>query len=214
LKAKLLIGVSLAMLGSAVVAGPKGVVPRASANSYPTHTGNKEIEVGAALLSPQEVRKAFSFDVVGICLVVEVALFPKDNERKVSIDDFSLHIGNENVVKPSRATSIAAKLPQQSVSTDEVTVTPSAEVLVGPRTVHTEAEVGIEDHRGAPHPVSDKDRDIAEAELANKGLPEGKVSAPVAGYLYFSIPVRKRRAALRLDCEVNGTKVVLQFSEK
>ena len=121
---KLLIGVSLAMLGSVVAAGPKGVLPRASANSYPAHTGNKEIEVGAALLSRQEVRKAFLFDVSGTCLVVEVALYPKDNERKVSIDDFSLHIGIENVVKPSRASAIVAKLPQLSVSTDEVTVHP------------------------------------------------------------------------------------------
>lgn len=90
---------------------------------------------------------------------------------------------------------------------------PSAEAVVGQRSVHTEAEVRIEDYRGAPHPVSDKDREVAEVELANKGLPEGKVSAPVAGCLYFSI-VPKKHAALRLDYELNGSKTVLQFSEK
>lgn len=103
------------------------------------------------------MRKSFSFDVSGTCVVVEVALCPKDNERKVSKDDFSLHIEMENAVKPSRASSIVAKLAQQTVSADEVTVAPSAEVVVGPRSVHTGAKVGIDDYRGAPHPVSDKD---------------------------------------------------------
>jgi len=64
------------VLTSVATAGPKGIVPRASAERYPIHAGkNDGTEVGAALLSPAEVRKAFSFDVSGSCLVIEVALY-------------------------------------------------------------------------------------------------------------------------------------------
>jgi hypothetical protein len=204
------------VLTSVAAAGPKGIVPRTSADRYPTHALNDGTEVGAALLRPSEIRRALSFDVSGSCLVIEVALYPqKDKERNVSLADFSLHLaGTDTVVKPSRATAIAAKLPLQSVSSGEVVVTPSAEAVVGPHSLHTEAEVAVDGLSGVPNPVSERDRAVAEAQLTDKGLPEGKVSSAVAGYLYFSIVPKKNQAVLQLDYEQNGTKVVLHFSEK
>jgi len=214
---RLLVGVFLMVLTSVATAGPKGIVPRASAERYPIHAGDDGTEVGAALLSPAEVRKAFSFDVSGSCLVIEVALYlQKDKERNVSLADFSLHLaGTDTVVKPSRAAAIATtKLPQQSISPGEVIVTPSAEAVVGPHSLHTEAEVAVDGISGVPHPVSERDRAVAEAQLSDKGLPEGKVSSAVAGYLYFPIVPKKKQSVLRLDYEQNGIKVVLHFSEK
>ncbi len=213
---RLLVGVFLMVLTSIAAAGPKGIVPRTSADRYPIHAGNDGTEVGAALLSPAEVRKAFSFDVSGSCLVIELALYPqKDKEHNVSLADFSLHLaGTDTVVKPSRPTAIAAKLPQQSVSPGEVVVTPSAEVVVGPHSLHTEAEVAVDGLSGVPHPVSERDRAVAEVQLTDKGLPERKVSSAVAGYLYFSIVPKKRQSVLRLDYEQSGTKVVQHFSER
>jgi len=217
---RLLVGVFLMVLTSVATAGPKGILPRTSADRYPIHAGNDGTEVGAALLSPAQVRKAFSFDVSGSCLVIEVALYPQNGkERNVSLADFSLHLeGTDTVAKPSRATAIAAKLPQESVSPTEVIVTPSgeAEAAVGPHTlhVHTEAEVAVDGISGVPHPVSERDRAVAEAQLTDKGLPEGKVSSAVAGYLYFPIVPKKKQSVLRLDYEQNGIKVVLHFSEK
>jgi hypothetical protein len=213
---RLLVGVFLIVLTSVAAAGPKGVVPRTSADRYPTHAVSDGTEVGAALLSPSEMRKAFSFDVSGSCLVIEVAIYPQKNkEHNVSLANFSLHLaGADTVVKPSRATDIAAKLPQQSVSSGEVVVTPSAEAVVGPHILHAEAEVGVDGLSGEPHPVSEKDRAVAEAQLADKGLPEGKVSSAVAGYLYFPIVPKKKQSVLRLDYEENGIKIFLYFSEK
>jgi hypothetical protein len=217
---RLLLGVFLMVLTSVATAGPKGIVPRTSADRYPIHAGNDGTEVGAALLSPAQVRRAFSFDVSGTCLVIEVALYPqKGKERNVSLADFSLHLaGTDAVVKPSRATAIAAKLPQELVSPDEVIVTPSgeAEAGVGPHTlhIHIEGEVAVDDIPGEPHPVSERDRAVAEAQLTDKGLPEGKVSSPVAGYLYFPIVPKKKQSVLRLDYEENGIKIFLYFSEK
>jgi hypothetical protein len=218
---RLLVGVFLMVLPSVATAGPKGILPRASADRYPIHAGNDGTKVGAALPSPAEVRKAFSFYVSGSCLVIEVALYPqKDKERNVSLADFSLDLaGMDTGVKPSPATAIAAKLPQQSKSPDEVVVTHSAEVGVfvgkdGLHSGHIEAEVGVDVIDGKPIPVSERDRAVAEAELTDRGLPEGKVSSPVAGYLYFPIVLKKKQSVLRLEYEENGIKVVLHFSEK
>ncbi len=133
----------------------------------------------------------------------------------MSLADFSLHLaGTDTVVKPSRAAAIATKLPQQSISPGEVIVTPSAEAVVGPHSLHTEAEVAVDGIAGVPHPVTERDRAVAEAQLSDKGLPEGKVSSAVAGYLYFPIVPKKKQSVLRLDYEQNGIKVVLPFSEK
>jgi hypothetical protein len=218
---RLLAGVFLMVLPSVATAGPKGIVPRVSADRYPIHAGNDGTKVGAALLTPAEVRKAFSFYVSGSCLVIEVALYPqKDEERNVLLADFSLYLdGMDTGVKPSRATAIAAKLPQQSKSPDEVVVTPYGEVGVavdrdGLHGLHTEAQVEIDVLDGKPIPVGERDRAVAEAELTDKGLPEGKVSSPVAGYLYFPIVLKKKQSVLRLEYEENGIKVVLHFSEK
>ena len=218
---RLLAGVFLMVLPSVATAGPKGIVPRVSADRYPIHAGNDGTKVGAALLTPAEVRKAFSFYVSGSCIVMEVALYPqKDKERNVSLADFSLDLaGMDTGVKPSPATAIAAKLPQQSKSPDEVVVTPYGEVGVavdrdGLHGLHTEAQVEIDVLDGKPIPVGERDRAVAEAELTDKGLPEGKVSSPVAGYLYFPIVLKKKQSVLRLEYEENGIKVVLHFSEK
>ena len=204
------------VLPSVATAGPKGIVPRASADRYPIHAGNDRTKIGAALLSPADVSKAFSFYVSGSCLVIEVALYPqKGEERNVSLADFSLYLaGTDTGVKPSRAVAIAAKLPQQSKTTDEVIVAPSGGAVVGPHGGHIGAEIGVDVFDGKPNPVSEKDRAVVEAELTDKGLPEGKVSSPVAGYLYFPFVVKNKQSVLRLEYEENGIKVVLHFSEK
>ena len=37
---------------------------------------------------------------------------------------------------------------------------------------------------------------MIERELYEKGLPEGKVSVPVAGYLYFALPNAKKNVKI------------------
>jgi hypothetical protein len=51
-----------------------------------------------------------------------------------------------------------------------------------------------------------------QKELTEKGLPEGKAAAPVAGYLYFSIPKRKKNAKYQLEYNLNGEKLLLPLS--
>jgi hypothetical protein len=49
-----------------------------------------------------------------------------------------------------------------------------------------------------PADIADHDREIIERELYEKGLPEAKVSFPVAGYLYFPLPKAKKDAKYQL----------------
>jgi hypothetical protein len=166
-------------------------------------------------MSPEEARKVFGFDVDRACLIVEVALYAlNDKERKVSLGDFSLRVAGANTaVKPSTATAVAANWQQLLRVQRDTKDATSAEVVTGPHGVHMEAQVGVETDYGPPHPASERDRATVEAELTDKGLPEGEASSPVAGYLYFRILSRKKRTALQLDYETNGSRVILQLSQ-
>jgi hypothetical protein len=48
-----------------------------------------------------------------------------------------------------------------------------------------------------------------ELELSEKQLPEKVVSAPVAGYLYFPLPAKKRRGAYELEYDGTAGKATL-----
>jgi hypothetical protein len=162
------------------------------------------------------VRKVFGFDVDRSFLIVEVALYPPDNqERKVSPGDFSLRVaGTSTAVTPSTATAVAANWQQQIRVQQDVRAEPNGEVAAGPHNVHLEGQVRVEPVDGPAHPASEKDRAILEGELADKGLPEGRASSPVAGYLYFPMLPRKKHTAFQLDYETNGSSVILQFPRK
>ena len=228
---RFVLGPAFVVLASLAVAGSKGTIPKPSAERYPTHAETDGTQLGAALLSSDEVRKTFVFDVSRNCLVVEVALYPpKDKEQEVSLDDFSLRVaGADAAVRPTNARAVAAKLQQQAGSQRDVNVDSSVGVgyesgsytdpVTGERVkahgVYTEERVGVGTESGVPHPgASDRDRAMAEAELADKGLPEGKASSPVAGYIYFPTVSKKKHAAFQLEYVLNGSKVVLQFPEK
>jgi hypothetical protein len=49
-----------------------------------------------------------------------------------------------------------------------------------------------------------------QLELTEKGLPEGSVTKPIAGYLYFQLPLKKK-AAHQLEYTLNEHKVTLQL---
>jgi hypothetical protein len=215
-KRNLLAGVAFVIAASLATAGPKGTIPKASADLYPVHADHDGTRIGAAVMSPDEVRRVFGFDVDRSCIIVEVALYPPDGEEhKVLLSDFSLRIAATNTaVKPSTATAVAANWQQIFREQQEVKDEPFAEAAAGPHNVHTTAQVRVETVDSSLHPGSEKDRATLEAELAEKGLAEGKTSSPVAGYLYFPMLPRKKQTALQLDHDTNGSSVTLQFPQK
>jgi hypothetical protein len=48
-----------------------------------------------------------------------------------------------------------------------------------------------------------------ELELTEKGLPEGSTKTPVAGYLYFPYPEKKKSDAYQLEYTLGGVKGAL-----
>lgn len=228
MKPRRCLAISLMCVVSLFAEAPRGTVPRSAADRYPSHAEQNGIAIGVTLLTPDQARHAFASDVNRCCLVVEVALYPpKDVPLDISLNDFVLRVtGTDVATKPSGAKVLAAKLQKKNASPHDRDVTVSPTVGVGyesgpvfdPATgqrrgggVYTSAGVGV--GIGGPQPQpgsSDRDRATMELELSEKGLPEGIAPAPVAGYLYFSLPATKdKKATHQLEYTLNGNKVVL-----
>ena len=215
----------LAILTLPLIAdAPKGTVPRSTVRKYAAHAEVGAAGIGAALLTSKDVHKAFSTDLTRCCLVVEVAIYPaKDKAINISSDDFVLRLaGTETAVKASSARLLAAQLQKKNSGT--VGVTPVGEVHVGyesgtdPLTgqrvhgIDTGVGVGVGvGGRGLGPASTDRDRDVMELELTEKALPEDTASAPVAGYLYFSLSKDNKKAVHELEYTLNGRKVSLKL---
>jgi len=214
-------------VASLATAGPKGTVPRSSADRYAAHTVWDGVGIGVVVLSSERARKEFVSDVNRCCVVAEVALYPaKDKALNVSLNDFVLRVkSSETSAKPASAGVIAARLQKKAGSDRDITVSPTVGVgyenagydpVTGTRggggmTRSAGVMVGI--GGSGPKPAStDRDRAVMETELSEKGLPEGAAAAPVSGYVYFPI-ARKKNASLQLEYVLNGNKVVVALPQ-
>ena len=219
---------ALTCVASLAFAGPKGTAPRPDASRYPAHAERDGIAIGARLLSRDQARKVFVSDVNRCCLVVEVAIYPeKDKPLEVSLSDLSLRVsGAENETRPSSAKVVAATLQKQAQGQRDISVYPTTEIgyesgsVYDPATgtrrgsgVYTRSGVGVGiGGRGGPG-STEKDRDAMATELSEKGLPEGSVGAPVAGYVYFPLATSKKKQTYQLNYIVNGSKVTLSLPQ-
>lgn len=207
-------------------AGPKGTVPRSEASRYPAHGGRGGVWLGAVLLPPEQVKRNFVSDLNRCCVVVEVAIYPEAGKKlEVSAADFALRLtGTETAVKAGSPKTLAATLQKAGAGDRNITLYPQAGVgyesgrtrdpVTGERRsdggVVVSAGVGV--GVGEPSPATtDKDREVMETELAEKGLPEGASSSPVAGYLYFPLTAKKKGATYQLEYTVNGSKITLRL---
>lgn len=207
--------------GDAQQAAPKGITPRESPARYASQAQLEGVALGATLLKRDEVRQAFATDLNHCCVVIEVGLYPENGkDATIARGDFTLPVAGTDVpVKPSDPKLLALNLQLATRAQADTTPHGSVGVTLGTggydpitgrplgRAVDTSAGVGV----GAPGtPPTDKDRDFMESELAARTLPEGTVSAPVAGYLYFVVSTKKKKIAVRqLEYTLAGHKVVL-----
>jgi len=204
----------------------RGTAPRSSADKYHSHATNDGVGIGAELLTRKEVSQEFAARLNRCCLVVQVAVYPKKDEQlDVSLDDFTLVVGDTDMpVRPQSATVISAKLEKQGskggVATSESvgigyeSGTYTDPVTGQPVHVHgttTSAGVGVGVGDVVPPAVAERDREVIERELSEKGLPEAKVVIPVSGYLYFSIPKQKKNTKYRLEYAVKSETLKLQL---
>lgn len=206
-------------------AAQKGTTPRESAARYPVHGELDGVAIGAALLTPDEVQHAFTTDLNRCCFVVEVALYPdKGKALEIAHQDFTFRIaGTDAAAKPAGPNLLALTLQQAAPTSRSVSASGSVGVEYGTggsydpatgqprgRGVSTSVAVGVGVGGSGDKPAStDRAREIMEAELSGKGLPEGIVSAPVAGYLYFPLTTKKKKAARQLEYTLAGQNVVL-----
>lgn len=192
----------------------EGTAPRVSAAKYRSHAENEGLSLGAEFLPKKQASKVFAADVNSCCLVVQVAVYPeKDDAVDLSLFDFSLvELKTDNSVRPESPTTVAAKLEQKKNPPRGVGVVTSGAVgyesgtYIDPVTgqpvhvhgVSTSTGVGVSNGSSVPADIADHDREMIERELYEKGLPEGKVSVPVAGYLYFALPNAQKNAKYQL----------------
>src|SRR5947208_13870611 len=103
---KIPLGLLLLAAAPVVASGPRGTVPKASANRYPSHAEKDGVSVGAALLTSAEVNKTFVSEVTRCCWAVEVASCPATAKpQAVSPDPFSVRwVGPDRAWNPSAPT--------------------------------------------------------------------------------------------------------------
>jgi hypothetical protein len=192
----------------------EGTAPRVSAAKYRSHAEKDGMSLGAELLPKSQASKVFAANLNSCCLVVQVAAYPeKDNTVDLSLFDFSLiEVQTDKSVRPESPTTVAARLEEKknpSHGVDVVTygtvgyesgtyIDPVTGQPVRVRGVSTSAGAGVSNGDSVPADIAKHDREVIERELYEKGLPEGKASVPVAGYLYFALPNAKKNAKYQL----------------
>ncbi|HEX3094503.1 MAG TPA: hypothetical protein VHW72_17835 [Candidatus Angelobacter sp.] len=234
MKAKKVLAIALICAASSIAQTRSGVVARSAASDYAAHASQDNIQIGASLLTHKELKQVFATDVNQCCLVVEVAFYPpKDNFVKISLDDFMLReAGMEVGPRPSSAEVLAARLEIRPIPPDRehrVGVNSSSEIGYERETpvnngnnngstqtnrggIYQRQSVGVGIPVGgkpqAPAAAAESNRRAIEAELSEKALPEVSAWDPVAGYLYFSVP-KKKKGGYELVYMAGDKKVVL-----
>lgn len=202
------------LAASLLLAGDRGGIrPRGNSTDYPAQQSGKGVTIAAAAIAPEQAAKLFATDLNrGGYVVVEVAVYPEaGGEIDVLSRDFLLRIGSDpTTVRPVSAQAIASALQRKNTPkprpAGDVTLYPTATIGYESGTyngqrhggVYTAAGVGVgigdPGPMGAPRPAStDRDRSTMQQELEDKGLPEGKTTQAVAGYLYFPKPASAKR---------------------
>jgi len=202
-----------------------GKEARAEAARYPANAQQTQLSIGAQWLTAEQIRQAFSTELHRSVLVVEVAVYPeKGKSIDVSRSAFAIRLaGSDKASKPLHPVAAAQTAERRSGEGLETDVYQQVGIgyergrVSDPATgkerkesaVYTSTGTGVGiGTRGGPA-RTERDREVMERELTGKGLPEGTVSRPVAGYLYFPISEKKKSDSYQLECTLGGVKTVL-----
>jgi len=184
-----------------------GIRPRGSPADYPSHVTSDVLTIAAAVLPPAQVRKIFATDLNGGgYIVVEVAVYPEPGrDVDISSGDFMLSSGSESsTVHAVSASSIAGVLDRKNAPRHRDTDVDVAigyergiDPVTGQRVNGVYTGVGV---ANAPAgtlgpPPTGPDPWTMQHELEERSLPEGKITQPVAGYLYFPKLAKKPKNA-------------------
>ncbi len=199
----------------------EGVRPRGQANQYATQAGNARAVLAASVLPADQVKQRFAYDISKTYVVMEVACYPgAQGPLTLRAGDFEVRLSaKSDAIYPADAPTVAAMVQRKNLPPAPGQSTPVyTEANVGyssgtdPYTgrrvsgVYTGVGVGV----GGPpigaypgqggYPI---DQSLLEEQLWHRGLPEGTVSKPIAGYLYFPMALLKKEKGFYL-LEVRG----------
>ncbi len=227
------------VVSALAIADDSGVPPRDSSSNYPVHQRLKSLSIGAVALTSDQVRKLFSNEIASKYAVVEVAIYPEGLEVDVGREDFVLRVGEATLIHPDRPDEVALpwtdrkppSLPGNThVTTETGVVCGAGTGGTGPyggtngtntganngaynrpvRGCGTYEGVGVNNYPTAasPDPTATS-RNTADIKIRNRALPEGKTTKPVAGYLYFLVSSKQRKAGLSLEYSKDGVSAEL-----
>ena len=202
--------------------GP-GAFPRQNASSYSASADHGAASVGATLLTKREMRYLLLKDLRNGYVVVDAGVFPAAGGVTVRRDQFALTADGGAPISPADPAAIVA--PSRSVMTSLPNLHGEVDIGIGignsdpyygrpdsmggrRTTRSTSVSLGTGGPRSSPVPVDDE---LASQELAGKALPEGATTDPVAGYLYFPTPKRKKKALYTLEHTFQGNTVRLEL---
>ena len=203
-----------------------GVPPRASSSDYPVRREAHNATIAAALVPPDLAKKIFPPEVNKNFVVVEVAVFPLEGQiADVDSFDFGLKFSASEVSHPRTPDEVVSLwMEQNAPQPSKVGVTGETGAVYtsgnDPATGRsrgwgTYSGVGVGSGDPAPpRPPSTDPRDVV-ANLRAKALPEGPAVRPVAGYLYFPLPSKKRKSGpVELQFLKDGVLVSLPIPAK
>jgi hypothetical protein len=199
-----------------------GIKPRHTAADYPVYQQHERLALGAEQLSQKQVEHSFATELDKRYVVVEIGVFPAaKGSVELSSSDFMLRIvGTKEILRPSSPETISQVLHKKPATTHDVTVTPVASIgyesggrdpygnrYPGGMTTSTGAMVGVGSTKVG---ATEADRTTMETELRDKSLPQGEVTQPVSGYLYFPVATGKK-VEYELEYSGNGQNIRLQL---
>lgn len=193
----------------------KGVPARATPADYPAHVEVDGVSYGAAVLSPDQVKHIFAFDISKTYVVFEVAVYPARGAMNIDPDSFVVRLAHSaDYVHPADSVTVASVIQQKNlppqnqqksgvvVASTEVGYESGRDPYTG-RPVHgtyTASQVGVNtDPDLAPPRMPSpggypQDRELLEDQLWTKGMPERAIQRPTAGYLYFPVSLLKKKS--------------------
>ncbi|RPJ61928.1 MAG: hypothetical protein EHM23_05150 [Acidobacteria bacterium] len=204
----------------------KGIAARPKPTDHQDQAAVADFQIGASCLSRVDVQREFASDLNRGYVVIEVALYP-ENGKSVELDPGQIFLRLTEDGKPIRAAearTIARSLQKANAGDRDVAVYPSIGIGYGterydPNTGRTHpggwtTDVGVGVGVGNGGAAStDEDRKVMELELTEKGLPKGKFSTPVSGYVYFPAP-RSSASSLVLDVTIAGQQTRLTLPRR
>ena len=121
----------LLLLGAAALAADSpGLKPKFEATDYPAHAAASGATLGARLLTPEQVRGAFSTDLNRGYVVIEVAVYPQNGEQlDLGPGDFTLRLeGTDTSARPAAPKTIAQVLSKTASGDRDIELYPTVGV--------------------------------------------------------------------------------------